>query len=128
MYLSAGIERLEFLTISAYSNADLRAPITQVVKRGNLLGSHNDIATHRQHQHARAETKPLRVRSKKSVGHQGLPETRGHLEFGPNVMLGGHVIVTPDRVIAERFSALRDLDQCFGIGKRYRVCQPFHSS
>ena len=127
MHPGLRIERLELLAVGADADTDLHAAIAEMIERGDLLGHHHDVTAHRQHQHAGAEAQPLCMRREVRVRDQRLPEARRNWKLRTHVVLRGHMIVAPHRMVTQRFRVLGDPNQILGIGKRDRIGQPFHA-
>ena len=85
-----------------------------MIQRCDLFGGDDDVAAHRQHQNAGAESQRLGMRGEKANRSRAAPRNAADRKFRPDVVLGGHVVVAPHRVIAERFGMLGDADQTSG--------------
>ncbi len=125
--LAVRLQRLEFLTIGADADADLEPSLAEMVERRDLLCRHNNIAAHRQDQHAGADLQGRGVGEHERVDHQRLPEPRRHRKLGAHIVLCGHVVVAPHRVVTEFFRGLRDADDGFRLGERNRIGEALHS-
>src|SRR5580698_7074693 len=123
MDMTLRIEGLKFLAVGANPDADLDAAVAEMIERSNLLRRHDDVTSHRQHENAGAEFQFLGMGGEKGIGDQRLPEAWRSGKFRADIVLGGHVIVAPDRMIPERFSVLCDADQRFWFGERDRISQ-----
>ena len=98
-----------------------------MIEGGELFRRHDDVAPHRQNQHAGAEPQRAGMRGDKGVGDQRLPKTRRHRKLRAHIVLRRHVIVAPDRMIAEPLGVLSDTDHRLRLGKRNRIGEPLHA-
>src|SRR5438128_5766183 len=98
--LRIGEERLVLLAVGARADAEDHTPARELVERGHLLGEHR-YAAHRKHDDAGRDPELRRPRGDVAESDERLVEVRRLGELALDVALGRHVVVAPDRVVAE---------------------------